>query len=143
MGGCGWKKLRTRTTRRFFDAAEAGLPARVSLPTRNSQLGLFHDLTMKAIFALVSLLLPFALAQNDTSNCTNFACNAVEQSAATCHSQESTEQGFADCLCTDVPIFAPLVFCKLIHPGVAGPQGKLEPLRRRVCLCLGWYWKSR
>ncbi len=86
----------------FFDAAEAGLAARECLPTPNSQLGPFHDLTMKAIFALVLLLLHFAFAQNDTSNCTNFACNAVEQSAATCNSQESTEQGFANCFCTDV-----------------------------------------
>ena len=69
---------------------------------------------MKAIFALVSLLLPLALAlaaqiTTEPNNCTNSACNAVEQSAATCDSQQSTEQAYANCLCTDVRVFAHLI----------------------------------
>ena len=127
---------------RFFDTAKLG-GARGASWFRNAQLGLFHDLTMKVIFALVSLLLPPVLAQIDPGNCTNFACNAVEQSAATCNSQESTEQGYANCLCTDVLVFAHLIFRKLTHRRFTGPQSKLESLRHRVCLCLGWYWKSR
>jgi len=92
----------------------SGTRSASGLATRNAQLGLFHDHEMKAIFALISLLLPLALAQIDTE-CNNFACNAVEQSASTCESQESTDQGYANCLCNDVLALTHLIFCKLTH----------------------------
>ena len=75
---------------------------------------------MKAIFTFVSLL-ALAVAQIITDGCTNFACKAVEQSVTTCDSQQSTEQAYANCLCTDVRVFVQLrtlIFRKLTQWGL-------------------------